>query len=248
MAFFTALRFLTLIPSPFRSRVGPRELGKSMGYFPIVGLGLGLWLFGLDRLLGPVFPTPLVNALLIVSLVAITGALHVDGFMDVCDGLAAGRSREQRLQIMRDSRVGGLGVVGIFCLLILKYFALASVPGAQRGAALLIMPVLGRWTMVYSVLVFPYARSEGGIGEAFNKEVGLWQLVLATLVAAAVCFLALGIWGLAIMGVTGALLLSVGFFFNHRLGGLTGDTYGAIDELAEVIVLLGIAGLWGYGR
>jgi adenosylcobinamide-GDP ribazoletransferase len=248
LAFFAALRFLTIIPSPFRRRVEAEELGRSLGYFPLVGLGLGLLLIGLDWLLGLVFPLALVNAILIVALVAVTGALHVDGLMDVCDGLAAGRTREQRLEIMRDSRVGSFGAVGAFSLLLLKYFALASVPGGLRVAALLLMPVLGRWAMVYTVRAFPYARPEGGMGGAFKRGASFWQLTLATLVALAVSLGVLYLWGLVVMGVMAIVVLGVGAFFKSRLGGLTGDTYGAINEIAEVVVLLTIAGVWGYGR
>ena len=89
-----------------------------------MGLGIGAALFGLDRLFDLFLPTALGSALLIVALVLLTGANHLDGFMDSCDGMVAGRSPQERLAIMRDSRVGSFGVVGVFCLLLVKYISI----------------------------------------------------------------------------------------------------------------------------
>ena len=117
-----ALQFLTVIP--MRRHFTQREIGRSSVHFPIMGLGIGAALFGLDRLFDLFLPTALGSALLIVALVLLTGANHLDGFMDSCDGMVAGRSPQERLAIMRDSRVGSFGVVGVLCLLLVKYISI----------------------------------------------------------------------------------------------------------------------------
>lgn len=145
------------------------EIGLSTVYFPIMGLGIGAALFGLDRLFDLFLPTALGSALLIVALVLLTGANHLDGFMDSCDGMVAGRSPQERLAIMRDSRVGSFGVIGVLCLLLVKYISILFLPGAWRMAALLLMPTLGRWSMVYAIFAYPAARREG-LGQSYKEH------------------------------------------------------------------------------
>jgi len=142
MGFLRALEFLTIIPSPLRREATPREVGRSLVYFPVIGLGIGGLLYGLDQLFHLALPAALVNILLLIALVVLTGAHHLDGFIDTCDGMAAGRSPEERLAIMRDSRVGGLGVVGGCLLLLAKYVSLLVLPGGYRLEGLILMSVL----------------------------------------------------------------------------------------------------------
>ena len=238
MGFWTALGFLTIIPLR-RREMSAEELGRSLGYFPLVGLAIGLILVGLDHLLSLILPSSLVDALLIVSLIIITGALHLDGFIDTCDGFASGKSPQERLEVMADSRTGSFGVIGVCCLLVLKYAALGSVTGTIRLAALLLMPVLSRWTMVYATFAFPYAK-KAGKGHAFSQQASWQGMAMATLIA-----LALSLWlmppmpmGIGLMAALWLIILGVANYLKRRLGGLTGDTYGAINELAEVLVLI----------
>lgn len=233
--FLAAVQFLTVIP--VRREIAEDDIGRSFIFFPIVGLGIGAVLFGLDELFGLFLPTALGSALLIVALVVLTGAHHLDGFIDTCDGLAAGRSAEQRLAIMRDSRVGGFGVVGAFLLLLLKYISLLYLPGAYRMAALLIMPVLGRWAMVYAIFGYPSARKEG-MGKTFKEQVNWRGLVIATLIAIAVSVALMRLWGLAVMAAVWFFVLILAGILGRKLGGLTGDTYGAIGEVIEVCALI----------
>lgn len=238
MGFLVALRFLTVIPTPGAVEPTPEATGRSVSYFPLVGLGLGLGLWGLDFLLGFVFPAVLVNALLVVALVIVTGALHLDGFMDTCDGLAAGRTVEQRLEIMKDSGVGSYGVAGGISLLLLKYAALSAIPAAVRPAALVTMPVLGRWAMVYAVYAFPYARPTGGMGRAFTEHAKGLRFLVATLIMLAIAVTFLGTGSIALMAASWVASWALGNFLARRLGGLTGDTYGAVNEVVELLALL----------
>ena len=241
MGFFAALRFLTVIPLPSRRQAVPEKVGRSLGYFPLVGLLLGLLIMGLDRGLELVLPTSVVSGLLVVVLVLATGAIHLDGFIDTCDGLVAGRTPQQRWEVMRDSRVGAFGVVGACCLLLLKYVSLAGLPESSRMAALVLMPVLGRWAVVCSISAFPYARPEG-LGKAF-KDGATWPgVALATIIALAASVGFLQLKGLAIMFGVGLVTLTLSLILKRKFAGLTGDTYGAVIEVAEVTaVILAIA-------
>jgi len=213
------------------------EIGRSTVHFPFLGLGIGAALFGLDRLFDLFLPTALGSALLIVALVLLTGANHLDGFMDSCDGMVAGRSPQERLAIMSDSRVGSFGVVGVLCLLLVKYISILFLPGASRMAALLLMPTLGRWSMVYAIFIYPAARREG-LGQSFKEHVNWGGVVIATIITIAVSVVLLQLLGLALVAAIWLILVIMAVFLKKKLGGLTGDTYGAINEVIEVSVLI----------
>src|SRR5919202_6518068 len=185
----TALCFLTRLPLPavFHGQCtqmhGP---GQAMAAFPLAGLVLGALLVGLDRLLSlTAFPLTTRNILLVVALVALTGGLHLEGLMDTCDGLIGGHNAQQRLNIMRDSHVGSYGVLGGVCVVLLKVGALGAVPNSVRVLALLLTPMLGRWSLVLAAALFPPARPSG-LGAAFRAGVTPPRLA----VAAVTCVLA----------------------------------------------------------
>lgn len=237
MGFFTSLKFLTILPIPVRREGTPGEVGRSVVYFPLVGLLLGLILVGLDKLFDLVLPLSLVNVLLITAMVILTGALHLDGFIDTCDGALVRSSPEERLRIMADSRVGSFGVVGACCLILVKYLALDAVPQDLRTPALMAMPMLGRWAMVFAISAFRYARKVG-TGQAFKEQANWQRMVIATAMAAVLSSLLAGQSGLALIGALWLIVLGTAAFLRLRLGGLSGDTYGAINELSEVMVLI----------
>lgn len=232
MGFFAAMQLLTTIPVPW----GSARPGSGVMFFPLVGLVLGGVLAGLYSLLSLVLPAALVSALLVAALALLTGGLHLDGFLDTCDGLAGHRSVEDRLRIMHDSRAGGIGVVATAILILVKYVSLSSVPAALMMPALLLMPVVSRWTMVYSIFAYPYARPTG-LGKAFKQSTGWGDFIVATLIMIAVAVALKPASLLAIAGVF-VFILAVNAYFNRRLAGLTGDTYGAVNELAEVATLV----------
>jgi len=195
-------------------------------------------LFGIDLGLGLILPFTVVNALLIAVLIILTGALHLDGFIDTCDGLA-GESPHRRLEIMSDSKIGAFGLAGACCLLLIKYAALVSLPGNLRMATLLLMPTLSRWAVVYSVFAFPYApKKTPGLGQAFKEQASWQRLTIATLVALVTVAILMTWQGILLMAGVWLIIFGVARFFRSRLGGLTGDIYGAVNELAEVLVLI----------
>lgn len=245
MSFLAALKFLTIIRIPTRREASFQELGNSIVFFPVVGIIIGITLTVLNWLLGMVIPTAVVNALLIVWMVIISGGLHLDGLADTCDGIGGQKPVEARLEVMRDSRVGGFGVIGIALLLLVKFVSLNSIPQYALMFTLILMPVISRWLMVYSVFAYPYARPSG-LGTVFKKEATWWKFAVATIITLAVV-LGLTAWqgiaysslgGLVVMGVTWVIIVAVAAYFKRKFAGLTGDTYGAINEIAEVLVLI----------
>ena len=232
MSLLTALGFLTVIP--VGRGASPQALGRSIPFFPLVGLLLGLLLAGADRLLG-FLPGAVVNGLLLVILALATGGLHLDGFVDTCDGLVGMKKPHERWEIMKESWVGGFGVIGAVLLLLVKYAALGALP--QRLEALILMPVVGRWAGVLAISAFPYAKPEG-LGRTFKDAARPGHLVLASLLALALSLALFRLEGLALVLGVGALVWALGLYLKGRFAGLTGDNYGALIESGEAIFLL----------
>ena len=235
MSFLAAVKFLTIIPIP--REASPEELGRSVTYFPVVGVIIGLILAGLNWLLGWLLPPSVVNVLLIAFMVIISGGLHLDGLVDTCDGIAGHKTVEERWQVMHDSRAGGFGVIGVCCLLLVKYISLNNVPETLMMTTLVLMPVVSRWAMVYAIFAYPYARPSG-LGTAFKQAASWWRLAVATLIALVVALVLARLAGLAIMVGIWVIVLMMAAYLKRRFSGLTGDTYGAINEVAEVGVLI----------
>jgi adenosylcobinamide-GDP ribazoletransferase len=233
-----AFGFLTRIPVGIRGTVDTVHVGRSMAFFPLTGLLLGGVLLGADAVLAQLLPRPVGDALLLVLLVLLTGALHLDGFADLCDGLGGGRDRDAALRIMKDSRIGAFGSVGLLLLVLVKYQALTALPETIKAATLLLMPVLGRWAPVLLTVTSPYLRGPEGTGAAFAAHAGRRELLLATLTLLAVATALFRGNGLLLVGGGVVVTLGFGFWIRQRLGGVTGDVLGAAVELLEVVTLL----------
>jgi adenosylcobinamide-GDP ribazoletransferase len=237
LSFLAALRFLTIIPLPGRREVSPEALGRSIVYFPLVGVIIGLILVGLSWLLGLVLPSALVNVLLVVALAALSGALHLDGFIDTCDGMAGGKTAEERWRVMEDSRAGSFGIIGVCLLLLVKYVALNAVPDSWLMPTLVLMPVISRWAMVYAVFAYPYAKPSG-LGTVFKQGASWLRFTIATVITLVVAVILAQLSGFIIMIAIWVIVVVMAVYLKGRLGGLTGDTYGAINEVAEVCLLI----------
>jgi adenosylcobinamide-GDP ribazoletransferase len=230
-----ALQFLTVAPPLVRRMFTAWEMGRAVGFFPLVGALLGLLLAGLNWGLGRAFPAGVSAVLVLAAWVLASGALHLDGFLDACDGLFGGHTPESRMAIMRDERVGAFGVTGGVLLLLLKAAALTV--ASDPVAALLLASTLGRWGMALAIVAFPYARP-AGLGRAMKDHAGWREVALATIIALPVAWFAGGWIGLAAVALAGVVVLSVARFALARLPGLTGDIYGAMCEAVEAAVLL----------
>ena len=234
ISLLTAFQFLTTFPAVIRRAFTAQELGRAVGYFPVVGLALGGVLYGLEIGFGLIFPAQVMAVLILAIWLLLTRALHFDGFLDTCDGLFGGFTPERRLEIMRDSRVGAFGVAGGGLLLLAKYAALVSLP---HLSGLLLAPVMGRLVLSIAIFAYPYAR-EKGLGRDMKDNVGWLQVILATVVALLAALLFAGWMGLIAIAISGIILWLGASFILRRIPGLTGDSYGALCELTELAVLL----------
>jgi adenosylcobinamide-GDP ribazoletransferase len=242
IAFLTALQFLLISPAFIKRPFTARELGAAVGFYPLVGLVLGGLLLAADYLLA-LFMPPLVRlALILVLWVLLTGALHLDGFLDACDGLLGGYTPESRLEIMRDEHFGAFALAGGVLLLLVKFSALSAI--TPLAPALLLAPVLGRWGMAVALVAFPYARPQG-LGRAVKDTASWAQAITATAFAipitVVVAWLWAGWWAFLALGIAVLLVWGGARYTLRRLPGLTGDIYGALNEIIEVAVLLVLA-------
>lgn len=255
MSLLAVLRFLTIIPAPGYTEHGLSrptrvaisdgapvpvdksllQVGRSIAYFPVVGLIIGIVLVILYYALHLVLPPPVVSAVIVAGLAIITGAHHLDGLMDTCDGMVAGRTREERLAIMSDTRVGAFGITGAGIILLLKYAAISS---SLTPAMIVTFPVISRWALTAAILLFPPAKP-GGAGHAVKSGADWRGYILATLAAMAVSILLNGlVMGTTLMACVLALIFLAGLIFKRLYGGLSGDSYGALVEIGEVAALV----------
>ena len=233
-ALLTAFQFLTTLPLPARQPT-LIDLGRAVGWFPLVGILLGAFLAGSNWLLAHFLPPGPSAAILLILWLLASGAIHFDGFLDTCDGLFGGKTPEQRLTIMRDHRVGAFAVAGGGLLLLLKYSALTA--ASSRTLPLLLAPMLGRWAMSLAIVLFPYARPQG-LGRAMKDHAHWPQALLATVVTLLAAWFLGRSLGLLALGVALIALLLTAAFIQTRIPGLTGDSYGAINELVEALILI----------
>jgi adenosylcobinamide-GDP ribazoletransferase len=178
--------------------------------------------------------------MLITLLTLVTGALHMDGLADVCDGLAARGGRDRFLAVMKDSQVGAVGAVGLVLGLLLKWQALAAVPLEIKWQALLLFPALARFGQVLTMTGARHARQDG-LGASFVSGTGGTALFFAFTTAAAAGFYLLGLKGLLTLAAVSLLTWAGRMFFQRKLGGLTGDTIGCLSELNEILALVVIS-------
>jgi adenosylcobinamide-GDP ribazoletransferase len=243
-SFRLAVQFLTLLPAgKNRDEINPRDFGRSMAYYPLVGFLLGLLLWGAHGALTAVFPRALADGMTILFLVLLTGALHLDGLADTLDGLACGKSAEERLRIMRDHQVGTFGAVGLILVLAMKYLALYSLPQEAAGRALCLALLGGRWSMVQMTYRSPYARPERGLGSVFKDHLRGKEVIVAGLLSTGFSFFLFSVWGILVWLAVGLLTLIIQVFLQKKIGGFTGDTLGATNEVNEVLALVGMAGI-----
>ncbi|MGI9403478.1 MAG: adenosylcobinamide-GDP ribazoletransferase [Hyphomicrobium sp.] len=229
-SFVHALQFLTRLLSPRVSNFDPADLTRSAMWFPIVGaiIGLGLaaavWAGG--------YASPWIGALLgVLVWVWITGGLHLDGLADVADALgAAHRSPERFVEVMHDPHVGTNGVIAIVLLLMAKLVLLAQLPQTQVLLALILVPVWARWgPLVWSLMLPPLSR---GLGERFSREInGIGVAVYGVALTLISAWLAPVLIGALVIVVV------IAAYWKYRIGGLTGDCFGASIEVMETALL-----------
>ena len=241
-----AARYLTIVPVPGPLRSSPDALGRAAPWFPVVGLGIGVALAVTERLTQVVFPLLLAGLLTVTLWKLLTGGLHLDGLADCLDGLG-GRDAEHRLAIMRDSRIGAFGALGLILLLLLEIAAVTEMPAGVRARALLVVPAVARATPPLLARLFRPAKQDG-LGAAFGAGVGALAPPIALSIALVVAIAALHALGLAVVAVSVSSALVVTRFFSARVSGITGDVLGAAIEIAELAGLLTVSAWSHLGR
>ncbi|BCU82722.1 adenosylcobinamide-GDP ribazoletransferase [Polycladomyces abyssicola] len=233
--FWSALAFLTRIPIPARL-LHSDGWRSSPVFYPAVGGVIGLCLAGFNWLTEPWLP-PWIRTVLVVGVwVRLTGGLHLDGLMDTADGMGANRDREQTLTIMKDSRVGAMGVLAALFVILVKMAAVHDM-GLSAAAALFSAPVAGRMAILSAIYFWPYVRQDG-VGSQLKAALTGWQVAGAY--AFGIILLAVADGWLAMLPLTITLVVTVWMARRviRRIGGLTGDVYGAIVEVTEATVLV----------
>lgn len=235
-----ALQFLSSLPIRLPGMPAPEELGRSLLFYPLVGLLFGVILWVLNIALAGA-PVLLHAALLLTVWVLLSGGLHLDGLADSADAWLGGfGDRERTLTIMKDPRSGPIAVVTLVLVLLLKYAALLALIEQQQGVALIIVPLIGRAALLGLFLTTTYVRA-GGLGQALAdhlpRKTG-WQVLL---VSAAVCVLIAGFNAVVALLLAVVVFIWLRHLMVRRLGGTTGDTAGALLELLEMSVLVGLA-------
>ena len=261
--FLWALNFLTIIPTGKRWHERSPEIGKVAFWFPIVGLLIGVILSFIYFPAIRFFPHLVADAIILIIYVFITGGLHLDGFADTCDGLFGGNTRERKLEIMRDSRTGSYGALCLICTIGLKYLCLVSIDpkaiaglslisdyktieglspiyvyACEKGKVLLFMCAIGRWSQILSAALSNYARDEKGTGQIIVENLSLKHALLSSLVPGILIFLFCGIKGIFVFFIVALVSILLTSYVKKKIGGMTGDTLGAVNEVSELTVLL----------
>lgn len=242
-----AIQFLTIIPIRITGSVTDRETGSATAFFPVAGLAEGTLFTISASLLMMVFPLELTNGFLILIMTAVNGGLHLDGLADTFDALASRGNRERKLSVMKSGTTGPAGVISITLALLLKYVILNAlfqrVDLIMYYAFVFLMPVLVRWAIVAAILHGRSARQDG-LGKIFIEHTGAKELVTATFFAVAICVGVLAFQSSILvfflmfaMPVLYLSAVSAAWLFNRTLGGMTGDTFGAVHEIATLIFL-----------
>ena len=229
----SAIQFLTILP------MGPPKKFDSKGmvqFFPIVGIILGAMVSVFDLAASHLWPTPVVAILDVIFLVVLTGAFHIDGLGDTADGLLGHRPKEEALSIMKDSRIGVMGLVAIVSGLLIKWGGISGLD-AHRSLSLLVIPAYARGSMIFGIKFLEYGRPSGGTGQSFfNSTLTLndfWGLLVPLALSVFLGWRAI-LLNLAFVMVTGAVIL----YYKQRMDCITGDMLGAMAEATESLLFL----------
>jgi adenosylcobinamide-GDP ribazoletransferase len=205
---------------------------------------LGLVFWGAWVGLLKILPVPAAAALLLCFTVWVTAGLHLDGLADTADGLGGGQTPAECRRIMKDSRLGTFGAASLVLVLLLKFTFLLGLPQGEAARGLILFPLVSRWGLVLLAYLSPYARPEGGLGQAMTEGVSTRALAGATASALILAFLAFGFRGLAILAVAAFATWLLSRYFLKKVGGVTGDVLGATNELLEVLTLAACVIRW----
>ena len=234
---FFAINFLTILPfEKFSRSIKEEKIKDSVLFFPVVGIILGLLLSIIYLIFRNMFSPFVLSAFIVTILAILTGGLHLDGFIDSVDGLFGGKNRDDILRIMKDHNVGAFGVIGVVCLLMLKFALIGSLSKDIFFKAVFIMPVLSRSSMSFVLSLTPSSKSNG-LGSTFAGERKVVYWLIPVLISYILAILLFGVKGNFITFFVFLFALIMRGYFLRKIGGVTGDTLGMLNELVEVFVL-----------
>ena len=236
--FLISLQFLTIINIKTDTPIDEKSFGKSVIFFPLIGAFIGVLLVIISRLTSAFLPVSVSDAIVLAVLILVTGGLHIDGFADTVDGFAGGKNKDDILRIMKDSRIGTFGVVGIVMLLLTKYLSIYSLQEDIKYFILIAMPVIGRWSVLPMGLFFKYARIDGGTGKIFAESIRLKELIIGTVIVLSIIIPLFRLNGFLMLAVIFIVTLLIGRYSKRKINGITGDVFGATIEINELIILI----------
>ena len=239
--FFIALQFLTPLSIGKVKIINDEDLAKSMAWFGIVGLLIGIALAGAYLSLNLFLPSITVSVLIVLSMVIFSAGLHLDGLADTADGLAGGKDKNDIIKIMHDSNIGAIGAIAIFICLLLKFSCLYSIQYPAR--ALIVSALLSRWAFVFSAARWSSVFENEGLGSKFIKFAGIRELLWSSLTMLIVALFIFGIKAIAIIIIAVFFVTMFNNFIKAKIGVLTGDTLGAVGELTETLTLVIISAI-----
>jgi adenosylcobinamide-GDP ribazoletransferase len=235
--FLLQLQFLTRIPVFIKIDFDENRFAKGIIFAPVIGLIIG-GVLSLIYYLANFLDNRLIIAIFIVfAEIIVTGGLHLDGLADSCDGLFSGRNKEKTLEIMKDSRIGTNGAIGIILLIIFKISILFSLGKDDFIKYLLIFPVMGRLNVVWSAGISKYARNSEGMGKSITNITGVKQIIISSIITLIIGVLILKIYFLIVFVMSILFVLTFTFYVKRKIDGITGDIMGATIEMTEVLIL-----------
>lgn len=237
----TAFQFLTRVPLPICAW-SLDGLSRSAKFFPLVGLAIGAAATILQLWLSPHFPPAIVAMLIVLFTVLATGGLHEDGLADVADAFGGGHNRDHILAIMKDSRIGSYGAIALTFSMVSRILLIAAIPGNKFARYVISAHVLCRWAILPLGLMLPAARKQEGQGARLAKQISCTSLTAGTLIALSIVAFLLRIDAVGPTLMVLLVTLFSGFYYRWRIGGITGDCFGATIQLAEIAVY--VCGVW----
>jgi adenosylcobinamide-GDP ribazoletransferase len=235
------IQFLTRIPIPVRITWDDRAFAAGAVFSPVIGLLIGIISASVYLLFNLTDKRPLAIFMGMAAGIAISGGLHLDGLADTFDAIFSYRDRERSLAIMKDSRLGTSGAIGLFLVLMLKFILLFSLADGVIVSCLIVMPVLSRMTIPWSAALSPYARKgERSIAAGLIDNTGIIEAVIAAVLGALITSIFYKLMAIPFTMIVIAFTLMVNLYMKYRIGGITGDVIGAVIELSELVFLMSL--------
>jgi adenosylcobinamide-GDP ribazoletransferase len=235
--FLLMLQFMTRIPIKKNLPCEIKNFRDGSAFFWLVGLFIGVLQYGVFIALELIIPKSAAIAITILFSIIITGGLHVDGLGDTCDGFFAFKGKDKVIEIMKDSRIGTFACIAIVFDILLKYILTSEAAAVNPAAALILPPVIGRASIAFMAFIGKNAKEKGS-GNLFIKNVGMIQLIINLVMATAIPLYITGFSGLAVLPAALVVTALFNMLCNEKMGGITGDSFGANNELVELFTLI----------